>query len=427
MPCSRTTLLTITCLLVFVWLSGLPVSGQEPTGVRRPAAQQAQRTTTSALHNGKIAFMGIRSRDARTTNNWEIYTVNADGSGLAKLTNNPAIDLSPSWSPDGRKIAFMRNGANVTNSGTAENIYVMNADGTGQKRLTDTNVDSDPAWSPDGSKIAFISGRAGGSHDIFIMDADGGNVRRLTNNGRLNFSPFWSPDGTKVAFVSQFTSPAGDNGETSEIYTVNIDGTGEKVLTNNNMSEGNGDWSPDGRRIVFQATSGVNIMNANGTQQNTLFPGGTGPAWSPDGKKITFVGLAGEITTMNPDGSGLTPVTNTPDLVLGEPDWQPITGAGTGNADTVTTDTVTASTGTAGTVTTGTRNARGTGAGQGIGDRTAIPEPISVRSLPGTGGLALLAPAIGLLLISGAVARLVVRRRYRSGGTRTPPGSSARC
>jgi len=245
-------------------LSGLPASGQEITEAQRPAAQQAQRTTTPALHNGKIVFAGILPSDARTTNNWEIYTVNADGSGFAKLTNNPATDVYPSWSADGRKIAFESNDALVTNRGTNKVIYVMNADGTGQKRLTDTGVDSYPAWSPDGSKIAFGSGRAGGSHDIFIMDADGGNVRKLTNNGRINFDPFWSPDGTKVAFISQ-------SGENSEIYTVNIDGTGEKALTNSNTSVGSADWSPDGRRIVFQDSRGVGVMNANGTEHSTLF------------------------------------------------------------------------------------------------------------------------------------------------------------
>jgi Tol biopolymer transport system component len=97
--------------------------------------------------NGKIAFTGITPRAAETTNNWEVYTVNPDGSELAKITNNPAIDMSPAWSPDGTKIAFMRNDAMVSASGfNNEDIYVMNADGTEQRRLTDdTGDDSQPA------------------------------------------------------------------------------------------------------------------------------------------------------------------------------------------------------------------------------------------------------------------------------------------
>jgi len=142
-------------------------------------------------------------------------------------------------------------------------------------------------------------------------------------------------------------------------------------------------------------------MNANGTEQSSLPVSGTGPAWSPEGKKITFVG-PDEIATVNPDGSGQTLVTTTPKLGVFEPDWQPLPGAGTGNAGT----------GTAGTGNAGTGNGNTIGAGQGNGDRTAILEATSRRSLPETGGLALLTPKIGLLLISGvAAARLVVRRR----------------
>jgi LPXTG-motif cell wall-anchored protein len=232
------------------------------------------------------------------------------------------------------------------------------------------------------------------------MDADGGNVTRLTNNGRANFNPSWSPDGTKVAFAGTPPEPSGNTGEKDEIYTINVDGTGEKALTNNNTSDNSPDWSPDGRRIVFQGSTGLMIMNANGTEQSPLPVSGTGPAWSPDGKKITFVG-PDEIATVNPDGSGQTVVTTTSNLSVFEPDWQPVTGAGTGNAGTGTAGTGNASTGNANTI----------GAGQRNGDRTAILEATSRRSLPDTGGADLLYPAVGLLLISGTAAALLVGRR----------------
>ena len=151
---------------------------------------------------------------------------------------------------------------------------------------------------------------------------------------------------------------------------------------------------------MFQGSTDLNIMNANGTEQSSLPVSGTGPAWSPDGKKITFVG-PDEIATVNPDGSGQTLVTTTPNLSVFEPDWQPLPGAGTGNAGT----------GTAGARNARTGNGNTIGAGHGNGDRTAILEATSRRALPETGGLALFTPAIGLLLISGVAARLVVRRR----------------
>jgi LPXTG-motif cell wall-anchored protein len=349
-PYSRTVLATVAFLLVFVLVSAFSASVQRTAG--------AQQTTTPAVHNGKIAFAGIHPEDADTTNNWDIYTVNADGSGLVKITNTPAIDVDPAWSPDGKKIAFMSNRAN--------------------------------------------------SLDIFIMDADGGNVRRLTNNGRANFGPSWSPDGTKIAFAGTPPEPGGNTGTKDEIYTIDVDGTGEKALTNNNTSDGSPDWSPDGRRIAYQGNSGIYIMNSNGTQQRRIVLGSGDPTWSPDGKKILFVGGDG-IDTVNPDGSGQTLITNPPDLSEFEPDWQPLAGADTVDANNNVADRGPGGpTGNAGDGT----GADGTNEPGGANDAAdVINATTSERQLPNTGGAAILAPAIGLLLISGAVTRLVVRRR----------------
>ena len=93
----------------------------------------------------------------------------ADGSEQKRLTNNPAIDLSPRWSPSGNKIAFASD-----RDGNYE-IYVMNADGSEQKRLTNNSSrDGSPCWSPDGKKIAFGSS-IGGNSEIYIMDLDSKN------------------------------------------------------------------------------------------------------------------------------------------------------------------------------------------------------------------------------------------------------------
>lgn len=144
----------------------------------------------------RIAFVGQHTTSDGGT---EIYVINVDGSGLTRLTNSLGDDWRPAWSPDGQKIAFFsfRDAYGTTDPGNSE-IYVMNSDGSSQTRITynptiDTNrpgADEDPTWSPDGRQIAFRSYRDGGI-DIYVMNADGSGVTRLTFEG-ANYVPNWS-------------------------------------------------------------------------------------------------------------------------------------------------------------------------------------------------------------------------------------------
>ena len=251
--------------------------------------------------SGRIAFNSDRD------GNYEIYAINADGSGVTRLTNNPARDVSPAWSPDGNRIAF------VTNRDGNLEIYVMNADGSGVTRLTNNSaVDDSPAWSPDGNRIAFYSTRDG-VFEIYVMNADGSGVTRLTNDSAIAGSPAWSPDGNLIAFDS-----ARDGNQ--EIYVMNADGSGVTRLTNNPARDVSPAWSPDGNRIAFHSNRDRNYeiyaINADGSgvtrlTNNSAFDGW--PAWSPDGNRIAFASNSDgnyEIYVMNADGSGVTRLTN---------------------------------------------------------------------------------------------------------------------
>lgn len=108
--------------------------------------------------SAEAAFPGANGRIAFATNrdgNFEIYSMNPDGSGLTRLTSNGTTDAQPAWSPEGTKVAFTSFGPGYPQ------IWVMNADGTGSTRLTDNfpGGDSAPAWSPGGTQIVFSSGR----------------------------------------------------------------------------------------------------------------------------------------------------------------------------------------------------------------------------------------------------------------------------
>ncbi len=257
--------------------------------------------TSLTLAETKIAFSSNRD------GNQEIYAMEPDGKGLARLTTNGSIDYLPEWSPDGTKIAFTS-----SRDGNYE-IYVMNADGTDQTNLTnDAAADLDSSWSPDGTKIAFRSNR-NGNYEIYVMNADGTEQTNLTNNAAADISPDWSSDGSKIAFISLRDG-------NYEVYVMNADGTGQTRLTYDAASDYDPAWSPDGLRIAFASYRDINyevyVMNADGSSPKRITNNVATdylPTWSPDGAKIAFTSFRpgnGEIYSMNADGTSETRLTN---------------------------------------------------------------------------------------------------------------------
>ena len=166
--------------------------------------------------------------------------MDADGNNPQRLTDNDFFDIAPSWSPDGKRIAFMsrRDGHFIGEFGLSYEIYVMDADGGNEQRLTNNRKnDSSPSWSPDGKWIVFSSDRKGDdvNYEIYVMDADGGNQRRLTNNRVHDRSPSWSSDGKRIVFSSYRDG----NGE---IYVMDNDGGNQQKLTNNPHLDGDPAW-----------------------------------------------------------------------------------------------------------------------------------------------------------------------------------------
>ena len=251
-----------------------------------------------------IAFTS--TLDAFDDNNWEIDVVKDDGTGRKQLTNNPAMDTEPAWSPDGAKIAF------VSDRDGNDEIYVMNRDGSSQARLTESqSVDAEPAWSPDGSRIAFYSDRDG-NDELYVMNVDGSGVVRLTNNDAVDAAPAWSPDGTTIAFYS-------DRDGNLEIYAIDADGTDARRVTNTSANESSPDWSPEGTRLVVSSDHRIAIIEPDGTTEYTWEGGSDGegngayyPEWSPDGARIVFeldMFAHMEIFVAEADGSNQTALT----------------------------------------------------------------------------------------------------------------------
>ncbi|CAN5171305.1 hypothetical protein BH20ACT24_BH20ACT24_01620 [soil metagenome] len=205
--------------------------------------------------NGWIAFASDR------TGNDEVFRMDFDGGNQINLTDHPASDSQPAWSPKGDKIAF------TTDRAGNDEIYLMNADGTGISRLTtDPASDSQPAWSPKGDVIAFTTARDG-NDEIYLMNTDGTGVTRLTTNPRSDSQPTWSPDGRQIAFTS-------NRDGNKEIYAMRSDGSLTRNLTKNRSSDTDPAWSPKGDQIAFSTNRTRNaeifLMDADGRNPANL-------------------------------------------------------------------------------------------------------------------------------------------------------------
>lgn len=277
-------------------------------------------------NNGRIVFTSNRDDpplDLR--GNFEIYSMNPDGSGIARLTNAQGIDGTPVWSPDGKKIVFRTNRDHFDPdpTKTSYELYVMNANGSGQKRLTEG---LSPAWSPDGKRIAFFTGRDG-NQEIYVMNANGSGLTNLTKDPGSDNEPSWSADGKRIAFAS-------NRGGAFRIWVMNPDGSGAKPLSAGPQDH-HPAWSPSGQLVLFARSTASNIdlytvrADGSGEKQLTNTPGiDFQGVWSPDGKKIVFSSDRDSSTrglmhlyAMNANGTGAKRLL-TGDAADLEGDWQ---------------------------------------------------------------------------------------------------------
>ncbi len=249
---------------------------------------------------------------AREGNN-EIYVMDWDGSRPLRLTSDPASDVDPDISPNGRDVVF-------TSNRTGNNdIHVMDRAGRHQVNLTNTAANDGWArWAPDGEHIVFHTNRDG-NFELYVMNRDGDGLMRLTNYPGVDQFPEWSPNGREIAFRRDI-----------DVHVLDVASGQVRRLTDAPPLNQMPSWSPNGKQLAFMSMRAgyisVYLMNADGTDQVNLTPKDPGdsdsdwisraPSWSTTGRQIYFMssrpttGLDTEIFVMNTDGTGATRLTN---------------------------------------------------------------------------------------------------------------------
>jgi Tol biopolymer transport system component len=287
-----------TATLKAVSPSSTPV--KPATATTRPqatATTRPQATATTQHSGGQIVFLSCKNPAYLSKGTkCGIHIITADGCNIRQLTDNDS-DGGGSLSPDGTRVMFSRKDQEYE-------IYVIHTDGSGLKRLPNGPEGSAAGgWSPDGSQIIYISSSKSSSCPIYVMDADGNNPHPLMNSSDCDgYGLRWSPDGSQIVFLTHITNTS------STLHIMNADGSHAQVIkTSPALVIERLRWSPDGTKIAFlnQKTFDdpieVDVINKDGTNQHSLtagfYPVFGGLSWSPDGQQLIF--------NMNGDGKSL--------------------------------------------------------------------------------------------------------------------------
>ena len=179
----------------------------------------------------KIAF--VQWPKNRKTSH--IFTANPDGSGIQQLTGGQCYNWSPRWSPDGKQLVFETtrndNPTNNVKNGGHRDVYLMDGDGQNQTNLTANSYGHQPSWSPDGKQIAYMSFGENHNANIFVMNADGSSRQNISHGSSHDSEPAWSPDGQWIAFTR--TTKNSTNKEAMDIWIMKNDGTQQHPVTFN--------------------------------------------------------------------------------------------------------------------------------------------------------------------------------------------------
>ena len=282
-----------------------------------------QQRALRGIARSKLTFSSDRDRE-KVTNTVEnrdvkeIYIADYDGANQRRITVNRALNITPTWAPDGRSIAYTSYARGFP---TLFISFIF--EGRREEPTRGSTQNWLPAWSPDGTQIAFSSNRDG-NVELYVMNRDGGAMRRLTNHPRIDTTPTWSPTGVQVAFTS-------DRSGSPAIYLVGSDGLNLRRVSR--VQDGYCDrptWSPAPfNELAFVCRTGpgydIKVFDfaTDETRQITFGEGSNeSPAYSANGRHLAFTSTrAGrvQVFTVGRDGKNVRQVTRAGSNFT--PDW----------------------------------------------------------------------------------------------------------
>ena len=290
----------------------------------------------------QVANSSSQGRVLYTSNasgSWQIYSIRPDGSHAEQLTNLPATTLEgwgPTYSPDGRKIAFVYGPVDQNGNGPVD-AYVMDADGGNLTQVTHDGSCFIVRWAPDGKHFVITHGSDAGVGIIEVMRTDGTHLHALTSKVWDSFGAMYTPDGKHIVYYSQ------EGGYVAAVWVMNADGSKKRRLTAAELEGAPWDVSPDGRRIAF--ASHINVALPNSIYTIGIDGGNlrrltsmkaahdVDPTYSPDGTHIAFASdrrssdASLDLYVMRTDGSGVHRIASgltiggCPDGNCVTPDW----------------------------------------------------------------------------------------------------------
>jgi Tol biopolymer transport system component len=285
----------------------------------------ARPSATLPAHSDTLVFSKPFTDDGQGN---DIYTIQTDGSGLTKLAHEPGTYMeSPAWSPDGTRIAY----DSGTETLSSYNVWSMNADGSGKVQLTKLPIIGVlPSWSQDGQQITFSGmSEVPGWFHLYIMNANGSDIRAVTNAESDDLFPTWAPDG-RILFIRLPRHVI-----LGDVFAMNPDGSGLVQLTKKGTLRGFA-LSPDGKSLAvydYVLRRIVKIPTTPPRDELTLMDSffdcdDTTLTWSPDGKVVALacrpwdsLAVPSALYIVNADGSGFNKVDNAG--LLYDPDWKP--------------------------------------------------------------------------------------------------------